>query len=161
MAVLAFSPELDMFTRAVPILTALALFGWAHTAEAAPIAQYNPSTGGIYFSGITNSSLLELYKSGPEPLIFANAIGPNPNHPQAGIIQWRSTVQLDTSFAMDFFAGSVVPPGTTASQLGFAYLITGNRSPVTGQVVQIPEPTGVALAGSCLVWFGLLRRRPA
>jgi hypothetical protein len=153
-----------MLTRVCAIL-AVALLTSAPMAKAAPIAQYNPATGGIYFSGVTGSSLVDLASLATPPLILANAVGPNPAALSVGTggIVWRSTApSSNVSFGADFFGGNVVPIGTSAGQLSFRYLTTGDRSPVPGQVVEIPEPTGVAIAGSgLLVAIGLVRRRRA
>jgi hypothetical protein len=125
-------------------------------ALAVPVGYYNPATGGVSFSNLSDVVLLDLYSS--VPLAKGNALGPvdptrfvgNPN-----AIAWNTH---PNPIGADFFAGNLVVPGTPLLQLSFDWL-SDQRSPVKGTMLQIPEPSSLAICAMTTFSLAALRRR--
>jgi hypothetical protein len=129
-----------------------------HDVGAAPIAQWTPASGAVYFVGLEGvyGTWLE---SSTTPLIFENAIGPpHQRFGDYGILWHNNSESLDPGF----FGGNVVPIGPPANQLSFSYSL-GTRPRVLGQIVQVPEATTFAMLASSVLALGMIRRfrRPA
>ena len=142
------------------ILLSICICGFSQALiSAAPIGHYNPATGGISFTNLSDVCVLELYANGT-PLARENAAGPvnlamlqlAPNG-----MAWGTH---STPIGADFFGGNLLPPNMlleNASVFWFdAQGIYG-----AGTVVAVPEPGSLTLTLAAFSGIVALRRRLA
>ncbi len=155
------------------VLVAVCAFTFVAPANAAPLATYDPGTGGVTFSdvsaivGLRINSLGTPLVSGQATDLGGAAVPPFGvvNDQAPNFIEWGSLIGLNFASA---FAGNVFPLGlfqTPEVDGGLQFLYRTSAAPtvdVTGQIVgglAIPEPGTIALAGLGLVGLLASRRR--
>jgi hypothetical protein len=130
-------------------------------AYAAPIAYYKSTTGNITFHGLEKSHLIDLLStSGSLRLRFVN-YDPAKNLHFEGVdepyrISWISTT---SSFPDPYNGGDVVTPGTPLSDLraGYTTIQPSSNGPIN--IIEIPEPATIVMAGSIAILGSCRRRR--
>ncbi len=145
----------------------VALFAFSSVAVAQPVATYDPATGGITFTavdslvGLRINANATLPDSTPTDLDGAAAGNFGVVNGQPTFVEWGNLIGMTFNSA---FGGNVLPTGLDQPGLdsGFVFLYRTSTAPgvdETGQLVAVPEPSSLMLAGLGLVGFISRRRR--
>jgi hypothetical protein len=137
------------------------------TARAVPFAQYNPANGDVVFRDVRGNIKLALWSRSQrlnadiETVAFEvdPAVG---TLPVAGGGPWGGGFSMPgfVPFPFDTLtAHGVVQPHTPLSDLSFTYHAPGVGMRIDAPLVQIPEPSALAIAASSLIGLSLIRRR--
>ena len=125
--------------------------------SAAPVGHYNPATGGISFTNLTDVFVIELYANGIQ-LAKENAAGPvNPVMLalSSNGIAWGTH---SNPIGADFFGGNLHPSNMQLKNADI-FWFDSQRVYAAGTIVQVPEPAPLMLALAAFAGMARLGRR--
>lgn len=136
------------------------------TANAAPFARYDPATGDVAFKDVFHGVSIALESTAgrmnfssiqPIEIVPASAMLPT-----VGFYSWTSAGWRMQPGFFEFHtlrARGVVQPFTPLNDLSFLFQVDHSTAPNLAPIVQVPEPSALALAASSILGVSLIRRR--